>query len=448
MRVIRSRKAWAGVFCSLLTIMMYGAIGRLPTHKVSDIGPQANIAALSNDEAAVAKLNHGGQATPEMRQHGWKLLEALLSPGQTPLWENWPTKCALDLSSVCDGATDRELNNPGFPGKSLQIENTNEKVIRLSSVFYSPDAARFIENEQLNTGLGLQKILLSGNDIPEFPYTSVIVKEIWQAISVNPDDVPDDVFREIPVYDPELDLPGPGGGLDDISNWHTFAQWKLKRDRHLDLGPCDQRSFDLLQDRVPIGCFYTKRLGGDCLGNQQRVAIVPTVPASVEPCYLILVGFQVMTREIKNWTWTTFWWTNNPDGRKSKDYFAGQPSQIDPRFQHYAMDTTFGPAPGQMGPLTPVFNPYLEGPRPNGTHSNCFSCHDQAAYVPKFRATLPGVFQHNTSVRTNADGSVPSPCLPETAGADRVGRSCPLKTALIFSLATNQQVGLEPFPLK
>ena len=190
-------------------------------------------------------------------------------------------------------------------------------------------------------------------------------------------DVPDYALREIPVYDPELDHAGPCGNLDDVYSWHTLAQWKLHSDQSLDLGTCDQRSFTLSQDRVPIGCFLTKRLDRDCLGDQESVGIQGAVSGSVEPCYLILVGFQTMTREIKNWTWTTFWWTNNPDRPRSKDYFAGQGS-----LPNLIRDcgTTLWIRYLVRDPIrsvlpTPVFNPYLEGPRLKGTRSNCFGCH-------------------------------------------------------------------------
>jgi hypothetical protein len=439
MGIVLSR--WLLLMTASASILLFALAShreRAATHQVAVIPRQERIQDFPEDENTLIGMNQPGNATPAMRDHGWKLLLHLTSTGDKPLWESWPTKCRLDLSSLCDDATSAKLENPAFPGRSPQIKEVQGKEPRFSTVFYSPDAARFIEDHQLNTGVGLQSILLSNREIPDFPRTAIIVKEIWEGFPLDDNNQPSPSASPIHVYDPDSVVPVQGPDLPEIGDWDSKAIFKLSANGGLDNGQCDQTDFELgPENRVPISCFYTRKFKGTCLAGQPSPGIRGERPDALHPCVLILAGFQIITKEINNWTWTTFWWTNKPDSTKSRQYFAEQPSGLDKRFRHYAMDTTFGPPLGYKGALRPVFNPYLEGPRDPGTLSNCFSCHNNAAYVPACRATDSGCLQHLTGKDVNAGGALPAAC-PLKPGQDKVAAGCPLKVARIFSLATNQ----------
>jgi len=405
---------------------------------LTKIGVQEQIPGFP--EPGLDSMNHGGEATPEMRDHGWKLLLHLTRPGETQAWELWPKKCDLSLSSLCNEAPPNMKTDPAFPGSSPQIEDVSDKQERLSTVFYSPDAARFIEDHRLSTGTGLQDYVLKDIDIPPFPKTAIVVKEIWEGISVDNNDVPNEITTSLALYDPDQILAGVNGGLSHVSRWSSITKIRVDAQGRIDHSACDpEADFDLGPGHsVPLSCFYTRHYPGHCLEIGVQPNMVSAVPDSAQSCYLILVGLQIMTHEIENWTWTAFWWTNKPHSERSKANFAGQPSGLDPRFRHYAMDTTFGPPKGSSQPLPHVFNPYLEGPRVKGTWSNCFGCHNQAAYVPSCRAgACP---EYKTGSAVNADGTPPKPCQLQQ-GQDRVAAKCPLKTSRLFSLSSNQDPG-------
>ena len=127
--------------------------------------------------------------------------------------------------------------------------------------------------------------------------------------------------------------------------------------------------------------------------------------------YAVLQGMHVTSREIKRWTWQTFWWTPNPENPhfpSSSTIAAERPSQLKSPASNYA----HAPAYSMVIPAQPytggknvgnsvyAYNPWLEagfGPgilrdsepgRYNGRRvlnnvgiqTNCMSCHAQATY--------------------------------------------------------------------
>ena len=135
----------------------------------------------------------------------------------------------------------------------------------------------------------------------------------------------------------------------------------------------------------------------------------------------VLVAMHVTSREIKRWTWQTFWWAPNPDAPpapSSKQTASYRPAQLQGAPRHYAMAIGYTfinpdqPFTGGNNKGTSIyaFNPYLEaGFDPSvfyqvaqvitngktvvndvGVRTNCMSCHALANFAPSSVATAPG----------------------------------------------------------
>jgi len=130
--------------------------------------------------------------------------------------------------------------------------------------------------------------------------------------------------------------------------------------------------------------------------------------------YAILVAMHVGSREMKRWTWQTFWWSANPTAPfspSSATISSFQPAQLKGAPGHYAMAAAYHmltpaqPLTGGQDKGTPLFayNPYLEagfgpdvfqvkrqidtpeGPVTTefGIQTNCMSCHGLSQFIPK-----------------------------------------------------------------
>ena len=157
-----------------------------------------------------------------------------------------------------------------------------------------------------------------------------------------------------------------------------------------------------------------------------------------EPCVVVLVGVQIATHLLDNWTWGTYWFTprsndHDTDGRNA--------DKLPVPFHHFAMDILLSPdvVPGDPHSLPPIFNPYLEGPHANGALSNCLSCHANAAFVPACTVGTAACLKlgPRAGIRgPEAAGEDPNPaCVMNAAG--HMEGSC-IKTSFLWSLATGQ----------
>jgi hypothetical protein len=98
--------------------------------------------------------------------------------------------------------------------------------------------------------------------------------------------------------------------------------------------------------------------------------------------YAVLTAMHVNTKEIVNWTWQTFWW--QPGGDPPDNFpgsKAGMTDKIDGLWRNYAMCSAYDQTQGTKSKTIQVcFNPFLETSAgiPDGTQSNCMSCHGMA----------------------------------------------------------------------
>jgi hypothetical protein len=151
---------------------------------------------------------------------------------------------------------------------------------------------------------------------------------------------------------------------------------------------------------IATSCFYNIPVTAENIGSfgsAEEVSHVGDV--------WVLVGLHIITKEIPDWTWTTFWWHDNPD---SGSFGADRPPSVRAEWRNYQMDTTLSmdtpwegtsfkdckfaatDACGQSW-KTPskskiIFNPYLEGVIKGALHmnySNCMNCHSRSTFESK-----------------------------------------------------------------
>lgn len=115
-----------------------------------------------------------------------------------------------------------------------------------------------------------------------------------------------------------------------------------------------------------------------------------SVPVKAEAGdYSAFVAMHVGTKEIENWTWQTFWWQPDIDSTcatcpKYTDFPGskqGMTGNVKNEWRNYAMCTAYNQTKGQSSnEMVICFNPYLEtsGGIPDGTQSNCMTCHGLA----------------------------------------------------------------------
>jgi hypothetical protein len=96
----------------------------------------------------------------------------------------------------------------------------------------------------------------------------------------------------------------------------------------------------------------------------------------------------VMTKELPDWTWGTFWWDDRPDEGPFARY---RPAGVAGVWRNYLMNSTFSQVTPRESDDVPniCFNPYLEGKLDGGPQSNCVRCHRMAARPDLMMKPIP-----------------------------------------------------------
>ncbi len=154
--------------------------------------------------------------------------------------------------------------------------------------------------------------------------------------------------------------------------------------------------------------------------------------------YSALTAMHVNTKEIVNWTWQTFWW--QPGGDPPNDFPGSKSSMTDKvngLWRNYAMCSAYNQTKGANSKAMVVcFNPFLETSSgiPDGTQSNCMSCHGTATVGSTFKngsiTTLgyPELYKapisfttdsrFATFTRTDFSWAIPGDAVPPSASGD------------------------------
>lgn len=396
-----------------------------------------------------------------IRAHAWAILSSLTADGtaQNPLWESpeWSSKRDLCLGNApCSAhAHNRNLLALDIPIQSFvettAVGNPSKHAFEVSSVLYDPDAAGFIRTKKL----AAQKTWVDLNHSPDsaslqtslnFPVGSIIVKEMWESIPVcDPGtQLGHGCYAIIPVFDSSKVKPGTQP-LDWLA-----SNVAVNTDPNI---PCDfQKQYPYVLDGsqppasqwIPISCFHYRKVGP---GVDASVAvnsgqIVNNVATPEIGQYIVLVGFHLITAELPDWTWSTFWWTK-PDvdtgGR------AGQPDSIahSATWALYSMDTMLSGSKPTNTPGAPriIYNPYLEGPQKNGTDSNCITCHSHAVFRNGVAGYVADDISNSLKPRCLQIDPANTGCTTDTFRDDADFFSGATRTHMLWSLATKQDPG-------
>jgi hypothetical protein len=323
---------------------------------------------------------------PELRRHGWKVLETVIRPGANglPLFRSWD-----ELDQVFPSGTKLHSLEPGLrftlpaelaqPGKAIITSiDPSCDTIPCQLVYFNPSTVRGLNRQvmedgfvvvprcsdslyKLNEHLGTTPI--EKRDIPGFATDSIVVKSLWVIMNSA-------ATKRVSLYDP----PTVRRASNSPSLWATWPSCVgVKATPELPAGEAsDCKSF------ADIGEFYHFELDEQTVQTYTSEAFRNSIPVASHT-YALLLGMHVTTREIPEWVWATFWWGDrSPQHTYSKDK-PGSLARLKP-WNNYAMDVAYDMNRPHTAEGVPkiCFNPFLEGQIVDGSVSNCMTCHRRA----------------------------------------------------------------------
>ncbi len=326
--------------------------------------------------------------TPGSRAFGWWQLENFLKveTGQPPsafapdtAWgasSDWKTKadlclepgapCNANKASFSSKFETEAFQNPKELLLGVQLDVTSPYIQQ--SVHYNSAASKFIVSQGLKDNATFQTLQHNHTAMNKFGDNSIILKEVWEPVQ------PGGIVH---IFDKTKQNLIP---LTTSAN-HTLGPTSGWQPVQIDESnqACIASSFDLVgpgsgaTPTIPISCFVSVALT-DGSGKQHQ---------------FVLVGLNYMRKAGDIWYWYTYWWSLHPQFTPERRFSLGGDANSFPGLQSwpfYNMDTTTA----DVSPGNSCFNPYLEGPGRNGVVSNCFRCHQFAAYGPHpSDSTLP-----------------------------------------------------------
>jgi len=365
------------------------------------------------------------QEAHEMRAHAWSIFSGLTQPiagkSDTAAFATWFTKCDAFLNVKCPESSDakmeleianttRLMHAAEIPPQFLSdAENEfvangriSAKLLRavaqanpLAIVLFNEEALSHIhkfrlwdssELDSINKEFGYLGAPVAEREIPPFPPKAVVLKTEWRIVPHKQGGSREVVWawdtRRVFLQPPESNSEG-------IAHHDGQGGWSRKYFVKLVEGECKPGIGDQKVPDIPLSCFFHFQLtDDDARGINELVKEGVIAKAASAGDYAILLGLHVITREIPDWTWATFWWHDHPnDG----PYAEGRPDTVPPLWRNYLMDTTLSmrtPAESD-GKEKICFNPYLEAFLENGLSSNCMNCHSRSVYPPVDFPAIP-----------------------------------------------------------
>lgn len=363
------------------------------------------------------------QDTASIVSHAWGIWAGLTEPtnqtynGQTLLvFETWmgvQELAALSAQGQVSNSVNKlgrtNLNTPKQFGHA-HLFATGQKLIDtnfqvLETVAYDPSAAYFTTSNKLFNLSEINKYAVKDGigAIPEFPNTSITTKPTYYAGKADKNGL-----IRVPVWI----SPDPAKAFR-YNQWTTFVYVDInnKQDKNKTLvpvttsNPTDEQIASATCNVNDFIHYKIDRTGAEYLNSHQDVGTTPS-RQFFEGEYVLLVAMHVTTKEIRNWTWQTYFWCpdpSNPPSPSSKFEASLRPKELKGAASHYAVSVAYAMVwPNQ--PITggsdkgarPIiaFNPYLEGGfgkdvfalknnfRPDfqyGMQTNCMSCHATSA---------------------------------------------------------------------
>jgi hypothetical protein len=354
------------------------------------------------------------QDTAQIISHAWGIWAGLTEPtnqkynGQTLLvFETW-----LGIQEIANSSNNNTskinrtaLNVPKqfIHGalKDPQVIDTTFQV--LETVSYDPWAANFAISNQLLTSSKLRSYAVTDGigSIPDFPNASIVTKPTYYT------GIPDkNSLIRVPVW--VSPVPAKAFRSSDWKTW-VYADINNRQKPNKILVPVTSSNpskKEIENATCNLNEFINYKLdeeGAEYLNLHEDFNSTTYKDGD----YVLLVAMHVATKEIKNWTWQTYFWCpdpKNPPSPSSKFAADLKPKELKGAASHYAVSVAYAmvwpnqPITGGSDKNTrPIisFNPYLEGgfgPKvfnyPNtykpefiyGMQTNCMSCHALATY--------------------------------------------------------------------
>jgi len=406
----RFRLAMSIILGALVMIESLGARGQNSNLYQEPRFPQKAGFEFPTPESKLVEMrNH--QDLVLMRNHAWGLFAGLVQPSEAhhpesaAIWETWYSRSETMAANGCEQLQQhhrkqRELELPleiisGFDidkegpehttalNKAQQFFSGPGGSLR-SNVLFNAAACHHIQQlalydpaklEKQKNDLDLANAPAQERDITPFPDRSIIVKAFWLRI--------DQSGKSIPT--PKRSFADQQACVA-ANNCPTTSVKPAKANE-----PCNLPAAP--GTPVLTSCFYNVPVT-----KENRDQITFSMTADVGDV-LVLVGLHVITKEMSDWVWSTFWWSPNPsDPTYGSDRWDEQ--FIHGAWRNYLMDTTLSMETPWEKEAEPssftgtrscissdspkakiAFNPYLEGNLPNfGALSNCMNCHKQATF--------------------------------------------------------------------
>lgn len=314
------------------------------------------------------------------RRYMWTKLTALLQPasgGSEPAFLRWPGQ------SETFAPVSLPAQDPA--GGEASIHRSGEAPL-ISFIHYNPTAYRHIRDHGLYRADELKRLRVAGasHSIPPFPRDAIVAMSAWWPISA-------DGETPMPVWDPE--------GRHRLAGTNSYVSWPRLLSvvpGHVDGGRYSDISLSfagrIADHPLQIGL---DRFHHVAVTNAMAEAFAAD-PAATKVAQLVLgrplragdfialVGLHVMTAELPQGIWATWWWHDRP---LEGPYAADRPAALAQPWQNYLMDVAFdGMLPREAdGSPNICFNPWFDGGLGdsgygNGLKANCISCHDRASY--------------------------------------------------------------------
>jgi len=368
--------------------------------------------------------------TASISLHGWGIWTALtinsgeqLNGQALRVFETWLTpddiayaiKAKKENRLMALNEMPRSRGRLKIPTQTLHAEkNAKQKLMQLIQspdsarilgfVKYDPTAAEFTINNSLYLSSTLIAMLKSKKtSIPDFPDSSIVLKPVFEIITKKS---LSDGFYQLKAWagPPSTAVPFPeqkwkGCVYVDLSN-HANGKGSI------DFG-CQNRMMLNTYNLNDFIYFKLDEQTAEDLRNHFGL------DSATEGDIALLVAMHVTSREIKRWTWQTFWWAPDPmtpPAPSSAKIAAQRPQELQGAARHYAMSVGYTfitpdqPITGgdNIGMSAYAYNPYLEaqfGPETFydtakvlthgkqivnnvGIRTNCMSCHALANYSP------------------------------------------------------------------
>jgi hypothetical protein len=264
-----------------------------------------------------------------------------------------------------------------FQMTARALEGVKEGGLLMGDVWYNSSALEHIRSESgpLYQQELLQRYLAEGRrEIDEFPSGTVVLKTSWRRVPSDGTPVP------VGIWDEAL---GNRAAVPERT-WKNCVNVTTDPKRVSTMSsPCGMSSSGPIQGpTLSTEEFYSFRVGNPKDVQDVRLP-EPDRSALQAGDQLILLGLHAAVKAIPDWVWATYWW--KPHALQTAVEKRDRPEVLEKRkfWRNYlhGIGVSMRVPYDSAGFPVAVFNPFLEaGQLPNGTASNCMSCHSVATY--------------------------------------------------------------------